>query len=102
MVEYRRPDSDHIECTIMTDRNGYLRIIESWDPGWSATVDGKPAPIVPALDALVAVPIAPGRHEVRLIYRTPGAAIGQAISILSLALLCGLMWKASVRRRQEQ
>lgn len=102
MVEYRRPDSDHIECTVMTDRNGYLRIIESWDPGWSATVDGKPAPIVPALDALIAVPIGPGRHEVRLIYRTPGAAIGQAVSILSLALLCILMWKASVRRRQKQ
>jgi hypothetical protein len=39
-VQYSRPDSDHIECTVITGRNGYLRIIESWDPGWSATVDG--------------------------------------------------------------
>ena len=60
-VEYRRPDSDRIECTVTTAGHGYLRIIESWDPGWSATVDGSPASIIPAMDARLAVPIAPGR-----------------------------------------
>lgn len=93
-VEYRRPDSDHIECTVTAASHGYLRIIESWDPGWSATVDGSAVPILPALDALLAVPIAPGRHEVRFVYRTPGASAGQAISLLSLALLCGLVWSS--------
>jgi hypothetical protein len=88
-VEYRRPDSDHIECTVTTAGHGYLRIIESWDPGWSATVDGSPVPIVPAMDALLAVPIAPGRHEVRFVYRTQGASAGQAVSLLSFALLWG-------------
>ena len=94
IVEYRRPDSDNIECTVTTGRNGYLRIIESWDPGWSATVDGLPVPVVPAMDALLAVPIASGKHEVRFIYRTPGALAGQAISIISLTLLGILMWIA--------
>jgi hypothetical protein len=93
-VEYRRPDSDHIECTVTTASHGYLRIIESWDPGWSATVDGSPVPIVPAMDALLAVPIAPGRHEVRFVYHTPGASAGQAVSLLSFALLCGLVWSS--------
>ena len=93
-VEYRRPDSDHIECTVTTAGHGYLRIIESWDPGWSATVDGSPVPIVPAMDALLAVPIAPGRHEVRFVYRTQGASAGQTVSLLSFALLCGLVWSS--------
>jgi hypothetical protein len=95
-VEYRRPDSDHIECTVDTQQPGYLRVIESWDPGWSATVDGLPVSIIPALDALLAVPIGPGRHEVRFVYRTPGAMVGQLISVLSLALLGGLV----IRRAQ--
>ncbi len=99
-VEYRRPDSDHIDCTVETSRPGYLRIIESWDPGWSATVDGLPTPIVPAFDTLLSVPMVPGRHEVRLVYRTPGALAGQLISALSFALLCGLVWSAGVWPRQ--
>lgn len=101
-VEYSRPDSDHIECAVETRRPGYLGIIESWDPGWSATVDGLPTPIVPSFDALLAVPIAPGRHEVRLVYRTPGAIAGQVISSLSLALLCGLVWSSGARSRQRR
>jgi Bacterial membrane protein YfhO len=100
MVEYRRPNSDHIECTVTTGQSGYLRIIESWDSGWSATVDGSPVPIVPALDALLAVPIGPGRHEVRFIYRTPGAVAGRTISLVSLVLLCGVIWFSSLKRRR--
>ena len=93
-VDYRRPDSDHIECTVTTRRHGYLRVIESWDSGWSATVDGSPALIIPAMDALLAVPIAPGRHEVRFVYHTPGASVGLAISFFSFTLLCGLVWSS--------
>lgn len=93
IVEYRRPDSDRIEVTVATGQSGVLRIIESWDPGWTATVNGLPVPIIPAMDALLAVSISAGRHEVRFVYRTPGAAAGQAVSIFSLALLCVLFWK---------
>ena len=96
-VEYRRPDSDHIECTVVTAREGYLRILESWDPGWSATVDDSPVAIVPAMDALLAVAIAPGRHEVRFVYRTPGASAGRAIALFSFALLCGLVWSSGAK-----
>lgn len=100
-VEYRRPDSDHIECTVTTASQGYLRVIESWDPGWSATVDGFSVAIVPALDALLAVPIAPGHHEVRFVYQTPGARAGLAISIFSFALLCGLVWSSGAKPERQ-
>ena len=98
-VEYRRPDSDHIESTVTTGRSGYLRIIESWDPGWSATVDGLSVPVVPAMDALLAVPISPGTHEVRFIYRTPGVIAGQTISIISVTLLFGLMGLLGIKKK---
>jgi Bacterial membrane protein YfhO len=101
-VEYRRPDSDHIECLVTTGRDGYLRIIESWDPGWSVMVDGSPARIVPALDSLLAVPLAPGRHEVRFVFRTRGAAMGLMVSVVSLLLLGALMCLSSSPRRQRR
>jgi hypothetical protein len=100
-VEYRRPDSDHIESTVTTGRSGYLRVIESWDPGWSATVDGLTVPVVPAMDALLAVPISPGTHEVRFIYRTPGVIAGQTISIISVTLLFGLMGFLRMKKKIE-
>jgi hypothetical protein len=100
-VEYQRPDSDHIEVTVTTGRSGYLRVIESWDPGWSATIDDVPVQIVPAMDMLLAVPVSPGSHKIRFAYSTPGAGIGRAVSIISLTLLCYLIW-TSRRKRQSQ
>jgi hypothetical protein len=99
-VEYRRPDTDHIECTVSTTRPGYLRIIESWDTGWSATIDGSAVPIVPALDALLSVPINPGKHEVRFVYHTPGAVAGGMLSIVSLSALVILLILISGRRAE--
>jgi hypothetical protein len=91
-VQYRRPDSDHIQCTVTASRAGFLRIIESWDPGWSATVDGTATPVIAAMDALLAVPISPGKHEVQFVYHTPGVAVGICISIVSVILLLTMAW----------
>jgi uncharacterized membrane protein YfhO len=40
-------------------------------------------------DVFITVPIPQGKHELRLIYCTPGAAVGIAISIACLILLAG-------------
>jgi hypothetical protein len=101
-VDYRRPNSDQIEITVTTGRSGYLRVIESWDPGWSATVNKLPAPIVPAMGALLAVPVNPGRNEVRFVYSTPGATLGQAVSIISLVLLFCFIWMFSRKQHLQQ
>jgi hypothetical protein len=100
-AECRRPNSDQLDCMVATGESGFLRVIESWDPGWSATVNGSPVPIYPAMDALLAVPIEPGQHEVRFIYRTPGAVVGRTISIISLTLLFGLMGFSELKRQRQ-
>ncbi|CAN5577806.1 hypothetical protein BH09PLA1_BH09PLA1_14300 [soil metagenome] len=86
-VTYRRLDSATIECSVTAPQSGYLRVIESFDPGWSAKVDDQPATIVPAQDALLAVRLEPGEHIVRFRYRTPGARTGLILSLISLAML---------------
>ena len=101
-VEYRRPGSDQIEVAVTTETRGYLRVIESWDPGWSATMDGVPVPIIPAMDALLAVAVAPGHHEVRFVYSTPGAGAGRVVSIGSLGVFCYLIWISGRKRREQR
>lgn len=97
-VSYTRASSDRIECSVATSQYGYLRIIESWDPGWSVTVNGEPAKTVPALGALLAVELPPGRYQVVFTYRTPGAAAGIALAIVSLVGLIALGWMLRSRR----
>ena len=47
---------------------GYLVIADSFVPGWSATEDGRPIPILRADVAFRAVPVWPGTHEVVMRY----------------------------------
>jgi hypothetical protein len=75
---------------------GYLVLADTFDPGWSATVDGKPAPIRPAYVAFRAVFLPDGRHTVVFTYRPAGFDLGLALSISGLLL--GLVLSVFPRR----
>jgi len=66
---------------------GWLVLLDSFEKGWSATVDGAAAPLLPANVAFRAVPLPAGRHEVEMRYRARGVLSGLAIAALGLALL---------------
>ena len=51
-VTYRRLSSDAIAVDVNASESGYVRVLESWDDGWTATVDGQPADVVPGDDTL--------------------------------------------------
>ena len=89
---YERPSSDEMRITLSATQPGVLRLLESWDPGWRAEVDGSRAEIWLANRFMMAVPLEPGQHEVTMRYSTPGAHTGLALSscaLLVLALLLG-------------
>ena len=65
---------------------GYLVLADTFDPGWSATVDGRPAPIRPAYVAFRAVYLTDGRHTVVFTYRPAGFTLGLALSVCGVAL----------------
>ncbi len=90
-VEYRRSNSDAISCGVNSTVDGHVVVLESFDEGWSAHLDGQPAKILPAMDAWLAVKVPPGRHEIELRYRTDGAFLGLALSALALAGLTVLV-----------
>lgn len=93
-VSYEHESSDEVAAEVHCTGAGVLRVSEAWDPGWSATVDGAPAPILCADDVFLAVPLTAGSHEVRLTFHTPGAAAGMCISAGCLSLLLALAWLA--------
>lgn len=71
-----------------------LAVAQTAAPGWSATVNGRPARLWPANHAFQAVEIPAGRSAVRLVYRERTFAWGAAISLLTLAG-CALAWRTS-------
>ncbi len=97
-LSHQRPSSDEIIVRARTGRPSFLRILESWDPGWTATVDGAPAPLLPANGAFMAIPLSPGDRQVRLRYVTPGVGSGLIVSTASLAALLALCIFGQPRR----
>ena len=78
----------------------------AWADGWSATLDGRPAPLLATDAFLQGVAIPAGTHEIRLEYHAPELARGLVASIIVwMAFLMVLVVAArrdrSRRRRAE-
>jgi hypothetical protein len=61
-----------------------------WFPGWRATVDGKPVPVLRANMILPAVEVPADGFEVRLFYRPASLVAGLVVAALSLLVLAGV------------
>lgn len=59
-------------------------------PGWVATVDGQPSPVLTTDFILQGVRVPAGQHTVKLHYMAPAARVGGMISLATLLLLGGL------------
>ncbi|MDR1604833.1 MAG: YfhO family protein [Gracilibacteraceae bacterium] len=68
-----------------------------YEPGWLAYVDDVRTETVKVVDSLLAVPLTPGEHEVRLEFRPWQLPVGLALSAGGVALFIGLSL-AGVRR----
>jgi hypothetical protein len=93
-IDYARPSSDEILLRTKSAVVGFAEVLEAYDPGWTATVDTAPTPVLPANGFAMAIPVPAGSHTVRLLYKTPGRAMGAGLSLLSLALLAALLASA--------
>ncbi|PYQ49397.1 MAG: hypothetical protein DMF78_18355 [Acidobacteria bacterium] len=89
------PDRIQLEDDARVGR--YAVLVDTFDPGWKAKVDGERAEVLRANVAFRAVPVAPGRHTIDLVYRPASVAWGLALTALTLlALAAGRM--AAARR----
>ncbi len=81
------------EVVIETESSGpaYLVLSDTFDPGWSATLDGKVTTIHPAYIAFRAVYVPAGRHSIIFRYRPAGFDLGLTITGISALFTLGLM-----------
>jgi hypothetical protein len=95
---------NRLELTVANAEPGWLVLSEVWYPGWTATLDGVPAPVIQADYLLRAVQVGPGSHTLVLEFRSRPLLIGQIISGVTaiLVLLAGLGLALARRRRRGQ
>jgi hypothetical protein len=94
------PADDRIERLTLrchASAASYAVVADAFFPGWYATVDGTPAPLVRANLAMRAVPVPAGDSTVVLTYRPAHLAGGAAVSLLALVVALALTIRA--RRR---
>ncbi len=81
---------------------GWLSLAVSYDPGWSARIDGKDVPIFQGNGAFMAIPLnKTGNQQVAMTYTPPGFRLGLWISGLSTLVaifLLALSFWPSLRR----
>ena len=75
-------------------RAGYLVLSEVWFPGWLATVNGEPTPVLRANYTFRALPVPAGELEVRLWYAPESWRRGLALFGVGFLFLAGLsLWR---------
>jgi hypothetical protein len=86
------------EIEVQANRPQLLVLAQSDFPGWRATVDGKPVPVLAADVAFVGVSVPAGTHRVVLRYHAPGVTLGDWITVLTLLICLGFVVRPLGRR----
>ena len=94
IMEYR-PNQICIE--VEGDSAGWLVLTDMWFPGWTCTVDGRPADIFRADYVFRAVRVPAGAREVVFRFAPESYRLGKLISVSTLGLLAVLTGAAGVR-----
>lgn len=89
------PERVAVEAT--SDSRALLVLNDTYAAGWTATVDGAPAEVLPANYLARGVWIGPGRHVVAFSYRTPMLREGWSVLLAGAAALAAAQ-VAGVRR----
>jgi hypothetical protein len=97
---YRELQPNHARVRIRIDTPGLLVIRNPYDRNWTATVDGRAAPVLIADYAMQGVLVPAGSHVVDLRYRDPAVGFGLVVSAAGWAALLGALAWASRRARR--
>jgi uncharacterized membrane protein YfhO len=90
-VQVREDSGDVVKAQVDAQGAGYLVLADAVQHDWTVTVDGKRADLVPADEAMAAVHVPEGRHEVVFAYAAGGRSTGLPISAVALVVTLGLL-----------
>jgi hypothetical protein len=85
-------DHDRVRLDVSASAPAFVVLADAYDPGWRATVDGRPTPVIRANVAFRAVAVGAGRHVVEMAYRPRALLRGLTLSGISLLLFLGVVF----------
>ena len=101
-AQVARYEKNRVVCRVNADSAGYLVLLDSYYPGWRATVDGRKAKILRANFAFRAVSVPGGNHTVEFRFVPWTFYCGMAVTlstILGTGAFCTWTW---IRRRRRK
>ncbi|MEO8193936.1 MAG: YfhO family protein [Gemmatimonadales bacterium] len=99
-VTHYEPGKASIELSSPAPAGAALMVSENYFPGWSATVDGKPARIGRADYSLIGVQLPEGGKNIVLTFEDPAYRLGKLITLLALMVVAGLIvWGILMQRK---
>jgi hypothetical protein len=94
-------DGDQVSARTTSTGAGYLTVADPMQQnGWSATVDGHTATLLPADEAMAAVAVPPGSHVVTFTYHAPGQLSGAVLTFLAFVVLLAICFLEYRRRHR--
>jgi hypothetical protein len=92
-------EAERIALVAEVNMPAILVLADSDYPGWQATVDGAPTPILRTNYLFRGVALQPGRHEVVFTYAPASWRRGVALSLATLAvMMVGFLWACTGSR----
>lgn len=92
-------EAGRVAARVRLDASGYLVLSDACYPGWRATVDGEPAPILRANGFVRAVLLSPGEHTLEFTFAPASLVAGAACSAVALGLWAAAAILLAVRHR---
>lgn len=100
VISSSRIADNFVRAEVSGQATALVVVSQNFADGWTARVDGRPAPIVAVDGALMGVFVPPGRHTVVLDYLPRSFVVGSAVSGVALLLAAFAVAGQTVRRRR--
>jgi hypothetical protein len=97
-IERRTWAPERREFHVRSDGGNRFVLVEQFYPGWRATIDGKPAPILRWGGAFQGLDVPAGEHTVCFEFQTPGLLRSAFVSLATLAaIVFAVRWNRRCR-----
>lgn len=87
VVKLTSYSSNHLKYSVNSDAGGVIVFSEVYYPGWTATVDGNPVELGRVNYLLRAINVAPGKHNVELMFYPKSVSTTETIAYIAYAVL---------------
>jgi hypothetical protein len=97
-VKLTADSADRLCLSAEVNRPAFVVLTDSYNPGWKAYDNGKPAEVYQADGLFMAVYVEPGRHEILLVFKPDSLAFGGLLSQAGLLLTVLLLSTAAFKK----